>query len=247
VHSEMDVMQARVLALDLDGTLGRGGGVAAETWDALRRARNAGLSLVLVTGRLLDTLHPKDVYEELFDAIVAENGAVVRLPGRDSVAVPFGRLPPDLVERLKERDVPLNRGTAIVGTRVPYDRTALAVLDELGYEATIEHNRGAVMVLPPGATKSSGLRYALQELGLPAGNVVACGDGENDRSLFEVAGLSAAVADAVPGLLDRADVVLPEGDGAGVRSLIDGLLAGRIAEFRVTRDKGPGDPKPADS
>ena len=52
------------------------------------------------------------------------------------------------------------------------------------------------MVLPLGATKGTGLAYALHELGYSPHNVAACGDAENDRSLFEVAEYAAAVANA---------------------------------------------------
>ena len=46
-------------------------------------------------------------------------------------------------------------------------------------------NKGAVMVLPPGCNKASGLKHALAELGLSPRNGVAGGDGENDHALLE--------------------------------------------------------------
>ncbi|MFO7168625.1 MAG: DUF5752 family protein [Chloroflexota bacterium] len=220
-------MHLRVLACDLDGTLAEHGEVAAETWEALARARAAGLAIILVTGRILQTFAPNGPYADLCDAIVAEDGAVVYFPERDRVVLPFGRLPPELVERLDMSSIPLERGMVIVATHEPYDQIVLEVLRGIGGGATVEYNRGAVMVLPAGATKGAGLLYALRELGYSPHNVVACGDAENDRSLFAVAELAVAVANAVPPIRAIADVILPEPDGAGVRFLIGELCAGR--------------------
>ena len=219
-------MHLMVLACDLDGTLAENGQVAAETWERLRQAKTAGFGLLLVTGRTLQSFAPEGPYAELYDAIVAEDGAVVYFPRRDIVVLPFGHLDPALLQRFATLSIPLERGMAIVATHVPHDAAILDVLRELGGGATVEYNRGAVMVLPPGATKGTGLQFALRELGSSPRNVVACGDAENDRSLFEGAELAVAVANAAPAVQALADVVLGEPNGAGVRALIADLLAG---------------------
>ena len=54
--------------------------------------------------------------------------------------------------------------------------------------------------------------------------VVAAGDAENDLALFEVAGCAVAVANALPAVKERADIVTTGSHGAGVIELIDGLL-----------------------
>jgi hydroxymethylpyrimidine pyrophosphatase-like HAD family hydrolase len=225
-------MHLMVLACDLDGTLAEQGEVSPATWAQLRAAKQGGFALLLATGRVLHTFAPTGPYAELCDAIVAEDGAVVYFPRRDLVVLPFGHLDPTLVERFEAQGVPLSRGMAIAATHVPHDEVILELLRELGGGASVEYNRGAVMVLPPGATKGSGLRYAVRELGYSLHNVVACGDAENDRSLFEVAELAVAVANAPPLVQDLADVILPEADGAGVRALIADLLSGHVPPHR---------------
>jgi hydroxymethylpyrimidine pyrophosphatase-like HAD family hydrolase len=221
-------MHLRVLALDLDGTLAEDGVVAPETWTTLRRAKDAGLALLLVTGRTLDTFASGGPFAETFEAIVAEDGAVVYFPRNDSVMLPFGRLAPELRKRLDALDIPLERGTAIDSTRLPHDEQVLRVLRETGGGATVEYNKGAVMVLPPGATKGTGLQVALQELGYSPRSVLACGDAENDRSLFELAELSVAVGNTPAEMKSVADAVLADGDGKGVRGLVDDLVGGRL-------------------
>jgi hydroxymethylpyrimidine pyrophosphatase-like HAD family hydrolase len=225
-------MHLKIVACDLDGTLAEGGIVTEETWRALREAKEAGFILILVTGRKLDNWLTSGTFGELFDAIVAEDGAAVHFPGSGSTELPFGHLAPTLVAALQARGVPVDPGLAIVATHVPHDAAILEVLKETGGGATVEYNRGAVMVLPPGATKGTGIRYALEQLGLSARNVMACGDAENDRSLFEVAELAVAVANVAPGIAPLADVVLPEKDGSGVRQLLKSLAQGQLPPRR---------------
>jgi len=215
-----------VIASDFDGTLAREGKVTAETWQMLHQAKLAGLALILVTGRNLDSFLPDGPFAEFCEAIVAENGAVVYFPRRDKIDLPFGQLDSKVIQRLEAYRIPLERGMAIAATWLPHDETVLKVLRESGSGATLEYNRGAVMVLPPGATKGTGLQYALKELGYSTHNVVACGDAENDRSLFNVAELTAAVSNAHPNLKAAADLVLDQPNGAGVQTLITQLLNG---------------------
>jgi hypothetical protein len=219
-----------VLASDLDGTLAEEGAVSVETWNALRRARIAGLTLILVTGRTLDDFVAKGPFAELCEAIVAENGAVVYFPRRDLVDLPFGRLNPQALQRLETMSVPLERGMAIAATVLPYDEAVLRALRESKSSATVEYNRNAVMALPAGATKGSGLLHALRAQGYSPRNVVACGDAENDRSLFEAVELAVAVSNAQPALKAEADVVLSEPSGKGVQALIERLLQGQVPE-----------------
>ena len=225
----------KVLATDLDGTLMHNGVIQARTWSVLRQLKLGGLTLILATGRPLEFFIDQGPFNELFEAIVAEDGAVVYFPRRDAVRLPFGRVPPTIVQRLEELKVPLERGMSIVATRIPHDQTVLRVLQESGTGMTIEYNRGAVMLLPPGATKGTGLNYALQELGYSARNVVACGDAENERSLFEMAELAVAVANAPQQVKAMADTVLPE-DGpdpsAGFEKFVGELLNRRQPVYR---------------
>lgn len=64
----------RAVATDLDGTLTSDGQVASRVLDAIARARDANVRMLLVTGRILSELreeHPE--LEHAFDRVVAEN------------------------------------------------------------------------------------------------------------------------------------------------------------------------------
>ncbi len=215
-----------VLASDLDGTLAEEGKVSAETWRMLKQGKIAGLALILVTGRTLDSFVAEGPFAELCEAIVAENGAVIYFPRRETVLLPFGHLDPRVIHRLEVMNAPLERGMAIASTVVPYDEAILKALRDIKSSANVEYNRESVMLLPPGATKGTGLNYALRELGYSLHNVVACGDAENDRSLFEAVEMAVAVSNAQPALKAIADTVLEKPGGEGVQTLVQQLLDG---------------------
>ena len=62
-------------------------------------------------------------------------------------------------------------------------------------------------------------------------NVVAVGDAENDHALLASAEFAVAVANAVPTLKQRADLVTAGAAGAGVRELCDRMIAGDLADL----------------
>lgn len=218
--------------MDLDGTLAEHGVVAAETWQALGKMKEAGFTLLLVTGRRLSVIPDIGPFAEYCEAIVSENGATVYFPRSDTTITPFGRLAPEVVQKLEALGNEVEFGVAIAATWVPHDREVLSIISETGYAATVEYNKGAVMILPPGATKGSGLKVALEELGYSARNVLACGDAENDRSMFEQADLSVAVANAIPAIKDLADAVLTQPNGQGSREIMEKLMAGKVPAYR---------------
>ena len=60
----------------------------------------------------------------------------------------------------------------------------LDTIRDLGLELQVIFNKGAVMVLPAGVNKASGLAAALADLGLSPHNVVGVGDAENDHAFL---------------------------------------------------------------
>jgi hypothetical protein len=219
-------MRYHVLACDYDGTIAHHGRVDDETIAAFGRLRHTGRRLILVTGRELQDLLAVCPRVELFDRVVAENGAVVYCPATREEKL-LGEPPPKpFVRALRERGVsPLAVGRVIVATWKPHETTVLEVIRDLGLELHVTFNKDAVMVLPAGLSKATGLAEALRELGLSAHNVVGVGDAENDHAFLRLCECRAAVANAVPMLKDGADLVTRRDEGAGVRELIERLLA----------------------
>ncbi|TIO54579.1 MAG: HAD-IIB family hydrolase [Mesorhizobium sp.] len=218
-------MYFMALATDYDGTLAHNGLVSASTLAALEKLKRSGRKLILVTGRELPDL--KEAFREIgmFDKVVAENGALIYTPASEEERTLSPSPSTDLVDRLKKRGVkPLSVGRSIVATWEPHQATVLDVIKKLGLELEIVFNKGAVMILPSGTNKATGLAAALADLTLSPTNVVAVGDAENDHAFLRAAGLSAAVANALPAVKETADLVTKGARGKGVEELIQKLI-----------------------
>jgi HAD superfamily hydrolase (TIGR01484 family) len=234
-------MRYLTLATDYDGTLALHGRVDDQTLAGLDRLKQSGRKLVMVTGRELDELMEVFPHLEKFDRVVAENGALVYDPATKRETVLGERANLELVERLQGLGVDrISAGRVIVALWEPHQKEALEVIREMGLELQVIFNKGAVMVLPSGINKASGLAVALEELGLSPHNTVAVGDAENDHAFLSVCECSAAVENALPSLKERADIVLELDHGAGVVELIDRMLAddlksidGRLARHAI--------------
>ncbi|PRC44964.1 hypothetical protein C6A85_97565, partial [Mycobacterium sp. ITM-2017-0098] len=211
--------------VDIDGTLTSSGGLSVDALRAIHRARANGVSIVLVTGRIaaeLDAEFP-DIAEHA-DAMVLENGAVLLLDGETVLLAP----PVDTILdiELARRGVPFRRGDALIATDSRYTTDVVEAIGHLGLDCQIIRNRGALMVLPAGVTKGSGLRSALARLNRSPHNTIAIGDAENDLSMMSVAELGVAVANAVGSVKAHADLVIDEQDGRGVARLLNGPIVG---------------------
>ena len=218
-------MHYLILATDYDGTLAKDGKVSEATLDALKRLQKSGRKLILVTGRELADLYLAFPEVNLFDCVVVENGAVVYFPQTREEFL-LGDLPPEnFVQALRSRDIsPLSIGKVIVATWEPNETQVLTVIRELGLDLQVIFNKGAVMILPAGVNKASGLGDALSRMGLSAHNTVAVGDAENDLAFLKLCEFSVAVANALPSVKGEVDWVTQASRGDGVIELVERLL-----------------------
>nr|MDP9146889.1 HAD-IIB family hydrolase [Acidobacteriota bacterium] len=144
--------------------------------------------------------------------------------------------PAEFVEELRRRGVqPLSVGECIVATWHPYETVVLDVIRALGLELQVIFNKNAVMILPSGINKGTGVRVALDELGLSTHNVIGVGDAENDHAFLGICECAVAVGNALPVLKDRADVVTTASHGAGVEEIIEELLKDDLRSLPMKR------------
>jgi hydroxymethylpyrimidine pyrophosphatase-like HAD family hydrolase/energy-coupling factor transporter ATP-binding protein EcfA2 len=219
------------LAVDYDGTLAAHGVVADDVVTALERLKKTGRKLVLVTGREVEDVLRIFPRVDLFDRVVGENGAVGYGPADRRLEI-HGEPPPAVfVEALRDRGVtPLSVGHVIVATWEPNQSVVLEVIRDLGLELQVIFNKGAVMVLPAGTNKATGLEQALASLHVSPHNAVGIGDAENDHAFLNLCETAVAVPNAVPTLRERADWVTPAPRGAGVIDLIQRLSGSTLEE-----------------
>ncbi|OQP52543.1 haloacid dehalogenase [Niastella yeongjuensis] len=224
-------MRYLCLAADYDGTLATHGKVEQEVIDALYRLKASTRLLILVTGRVLDELKVDFPEYELFDRIVAENGALLYNPATKEERLLGERPPASFINELHQQAKPLSVGKVIVATWEPHQNTVLEAIKKEGLELQVIFNKGAVMVLPAGINKAKGLKETLKELNLSLHNVVAVGDAENDNAMLQAAECAVAVSNALPAVQHHADWVTAHPHGKGVIELIDRLLENDLQDL----------------
>ena len=83
-----------------------------------------------------------------------------------------------------------------------------AVIDAVrGHWDVIVHAPGLMEMVPPGIDKGTGLKMALEALGISRRDSVAFGDSANDMAMFRESGLNIGMGGGSPALLAKADHV----------------------------------------
>ncbi len=224
----------RVLASDYDMTLADGNRLDPATVEALKKARAAGIRLVLVTGRTLPYICGADGLTRdeasLFDRIVSENGAILYDPATNRAKV-LGS--PPAVELIRQVRELVGEDNAVVGwgsLHVPLEHAPVIadMAKRLGLHLHWIPGDNHAVFVNIGIDKASGLRAAMRELHIPMRSVVAVGNGSNDVAMVDRhrsgVGMGVAVANAVPELKAVADLVTKACCASGVRELISGLI-----------------------
>jgi hydroxymethylpyrimidine pyrophosphatase-like HAD family hydrolase len=224
-------MRYLALATDYDGTLATNGRAEEATVGSLERLKASGRKLLLVTGRHLSDLQHAFRKLELFDRVVAENGAVLYDPASREERVLAEAPKVEFLDALRAAGVQFEAGRSIVASWTPAEMAILEVIKRLGLDYQVIFNKGAVMVLPAGINKATGLRAALEELQLSPHNTVAIGDAENDHTFLWASECGVAVANALPAVQEKADVVTRGDHGAGVVELIEQVLEDDLSSY----------------
>jgi HAD superfamily hydrolase (TIGR01484 family) len=223
-------MQYQALATDYDGTLAHDSHVSPETLAALRRLKESGRKLILVTGRELPELMSVFPELDICDAVVAENGGLVRWPAEDREEVLAEPVPDAFITEVNHRQIkPFSVGKVLFATWRPHEAEVLEVVQKLGLEYQIIFNKRAVMLLPSGLNKATGLAHVLKQMQLSTHNVVGVGDAENDHAFLESCAVAVAVENALPALKEKCDLVTTRDHGDGVVELIDLMLQDDLA------------------
>ena len=218
-------MRYLALATDYDGTLALHGRVYESTLRSLEKVLTTNRKLLLVTGRELDDLLNVFPHPYLFDWIVAENGLLLYNPSSKETITLADIPSEDFIMQLRSRGIPISVGRNIVSTVRPHETVVLEGVRDLGLDIQLIFNKEAVMMLPAGFSKATGLEKALRKMGLSPHNVAGIGDAENDLPFLGMVECSAAVGNALPAIKERADIVTEGEQGEGVVEFIRHLLA----------------------
>lgn len=226
----------RVLALDYDGTTAVNDTMDSGVRRAIADARSRRIAVVLVTGRRLADLRRAAGDLHFVDAVVAENGAVLHLPG-SGYSTTLGPPPSTaLLADLTSRGVAPTPGECLVEAAAEHAHSVLDVIRSRELPLSILFNRGRLMVLPQAISKATGLREALKILRLSLRSTLAVGDAENDHEMLRASEAGVAVGWGSAALRAIADDVV-EGTGpAALPAYLQRVIAcGRLPAGRASR------------
>jgi HAD superfamily hydrolase (TIGR01484 family) len=226
-------MRYLVLVTDYDGTIATGGKADDATLSAIERLRLSGRRVLLLTGRRVDDLMMVCPRLDLFDYVVAENGAVLYEPLTSEETL-LGEPPPARFVRLLRELTgdAIGVGKVIIGTDLPHYAAVFQAIQQTGLDLETIFNRDALMILPGGINKASGMDYALRKLGLSSHEALGIGDAENDYSFLERCGCAVAVANAVPAIRELAAFTTRGEAGQGVVEIVDELIADDLSRIQ---------------
>ena len=220
-------MKLSVLALDYDGTIAQDDRLDPSVRHAIAAARSAGVTVLLVTGRILDELRrvTGDLY--FVDGVVAENGAVIHFPDSEHTSYLAPRVPEAFVKELQRLGVTHQVGQSLVDSQASDGQRLLAAIQSLEQPLVLLFNRSRLMTLPQGVSKATGLHTALDMLRLSARNTLAIGDAENDHEMLRLSEVGAAVEWGSAALKAVADEIVPGTGPQGVADYIEKVIERR--------------------
>ncbi len=230
-------MRYLALATDYDGTLALHGQVHQSTIRSLEKLLRTNRKLYLVTGRELDDVLQVFPHSHLFEWIVAENGLLLYKPSSRETVVLANPPSEEFIFNLRSRGIPISVGRTIVATVRPHETAVLEVIRDLGLDIQLIFNKEAVMMLPTGFSKATGLLEALRKSGLSPHNVAGIGDAENDLAFLGMVECACAVRNALPAVQERADIVTERDQGDGVVEFIERILADDLASLDPHLDR----------
>lgn len=215
-------MRLRVIALDYDGTIAEDGVLHPDIRDAVALARNSGLFVVIVTGRILRELRRVAGDLSFVDGVVAENGAVILLSNGHRRLLGYPPLP-ILINELSNREIEFVVGRCLIDMDAEHAHTVLSIIREHCLPLMLSFNRSRMMVLPQSINKSSGLNQVLDILGTSIHNAIGIGDAENDYELLRSCEYGIAVEWAPDFLKKDADFILRGNGPKDVAKYIRGV------------------------
>ena len=218
-------MKLSTIALDYDGTIARGDVLEPSVRRAIAAARAKGITVLLVTGRILEELRRVAGDLHFVDGVIAENGAVLHFPdsGHTSILAPL--VSEHFMAELRRRGIPFGVGRCLVDADANEAPRLLEVIRALQLPLVLIFNAGRVMTMPQGVSKATGLQAALDMLRLSPRNAVAIGDAENDHELLRLAEVGIAVEWGSAALRAAADIVLTGTGPPAVAACVDKLAA----------------------
>ncbi|WP_347551531.1 Cof-type HAD-IIB family hydrolase [Pseudalkalibacillus hwajinpoensis] len=242
--------EIKLIALDMDGTLvNHDGEVSKENEEAVKRAKEQGIHVVLSTGRSLPFC--RDIAEQLgrSEYLVTVNGGQVY--NKKLELVDSTHLDNELVKRLWElkvkHDVYFWSSTTegVFNTQKPFDREIheyqwlkfgfdikddeirKVITDEVMANEAFEVTNSSptnLEINPAGVNKAAALLKVCDWLDLSMEHVMAVGDSMNDIAMIREAGFGVAMGNAQERVKEAANWITKDYTEHGVAHAIERVL-----------------------
>lgn len=268
------MIKYRMIVLDLDGTLtNEKKEVTPRTYSALMKAQEAGVKVVLASGRPTYGIVPLATQlrlKEFGGYILAYNGgrvidcatgATVYNQELDPAVVPLlhdeakaagieiltyqgegiaatkkankyvlheafiNKMPVEEYTDFKNQiEFPINK-CLIVGDPKPLHQLELRLASQMEGKLSVYRSSGFFLeCVPHGIEKARSLAKLIATLGIAREEVIACGDGYNDKGMIEFAGLGVAMANASTEVQDAADYITYSNEEDGVAHVVEKFI-----------------------
>ena len=230
-------MTIEAIAVDIDGTItDEKRQICISAIEALRKAENAGIPTIIVTGNVVNYAYAIEVSIGCSGGLVAENGGVVFKEGENNNAVET------MVERvfvtsaeehLKDKlgdnfdkhasHDNMYRLTETVFYKTLDKKILDDALNDFKYLDQLEiYDSGfALHITDKRGNKGTSLRYLCERNGINMENVMAIGDSQNDEDFLKEVGYKIAVGNADEKLKEISTYTCENRFGDGVAEAIE--------------------------
>lgn len=267
-------MGYKLIALDLDGTLtNERKEITPRTKEALMKAQEAGVRVVLASGRptygianlaeeleiaryggfvlafnggrMISWADRTVIYDQMLDAeyvpalyqAAKDNGFEILTYQGEGIAATeernkyvlheafINKMPVVQYDQFLEQLVyPINK-CLIVGDPAPLAVLEKKLAKQMEGQLSIYRSAGFFLeCVPLGIDKAASLQRLIDHLGIRREEVIACGDGYNDLSMVQFAGLGVAMANATRELQDIADYITYSNEEDGVAHVVEKFI-----------------------
>lgn len=128
---------------------------------------------------------------------------------------------------LHQLHFPINK-CLIVGDPKPLSLLEKQLAEQMKGRMNVYRSAGFFLeCVPLGIDKAASLQRLIDQLGIKREEVIACGDGYNDLSMVQFAGLGVAMANATRELQDVADYITYSNEEDGVGHVVDKFIFGQ--------------------
>ena len=230
-------MTIEAIAVDIDGTITDDKRqICISAIEALRKAENAGIPTIIVTGNVVNYAYAAEVLIGCSGGLVAENGGIVFKEGennnavetmvdRDFVTSAENHLKEKLGEKFEKHashDNMYRLTETVFYKTLPKNELENALKDfEYLDELELYDSGFALHITDKRVNKGTSLRYLCERNGINMNNVMAIGDSQNDEDFLKETGYKIAVGNAEDRLKEISTYTCKKMFGDGVAEAIE--------------------------